>query len=88
MSSAYKYLYNQAVSVKPIQWLGSSRRDIQAFPTDARQAAGFQLYRVHRLHASEKKARKTPKREIEVAYERFRALLKKQRRKNAAKTNS
>jgi phage-related protein len=36
------------VSVKLIQWLGSSRRDIQAFPNDARQVAGFQLYRVQR----------------------------------------
>ena len=27
----------------PIQWLGSSRVDLKAFPTDARRGAGFQL---------------------------------------------
>jgi phage-related protein len=30
----------------PIQWLGSSRADLKAFPTDARRVAGFQLRRV------------------------------------------
>lgn len=34
------------VSVKPIQWLGSSLRDLRDFPSDAKQVAGFQLYRV------------------------------------------
>jgi phage-related protein len=29
--------------MKPIQWLGSSRADLKAFPTDARRVAGFQL---------------------------------------------
>jgi phage-related protein len=32
--------------MKPIQWLGSSRADLKAFPTDARRVAGFQLHRV------------------------------------------
>lgn len=32
------------MAVKLIRWLGTSRRDIQVFPADARQAAGFQLY--------------------------------------------
>jgi phage-related protein len=29
--------------MKPIQWLGSSRADLKAFPTGARRVAGFQL---------------------------------------------
>jgi len=29
-----------------IQWLGSSRADLKAFPADARRVAGFQLHRV------------------------------------------
>jgi phage-related protein len=31
---------------KPLRWLGSSRRDIRAFPPDARRVAGYQLFRV------------------------------------------
>jgi phage-related protein len=31
---------------KPLLWLGSSRRDIRAFPSAARKMAGFQLLRV------------------------------------------
>jgi len=31
---------------KPLLWLGSSRRDIRAFPPGARRGAGFQLLRV------------------------------------------
>ena len=31
---------------KPLVWLGSSRRDIRAFPSSARRIAGFQLLRV------------------------------------------
>lgn len=31
---------------KPVVWLGSSRRDLQAFPQDARRLAGFQLRQV------------------------------------------
>jgi phage-related protein len=31
---------------KPLLWLGSSRRDIRAFPSAARRMAGFQLLRV------------------------------------------
>ena len=31
---------------KPLLWLGSSRRDIRAFPPGARRVAGFQLLRV------------------------------------------
>ena len=31
---------------KPIIWLGSSRRDLRAFPTLARRLAGFQLRRI------------------------------------------
>lgn len=31
---------------KPLVWLGSARRDIRAFPGDARRRGGFQLRRV------------------------------------------
>jgi len=31
---------------KPLIWLGSSQRDLKAFPPDARRVAGFQLRRV------------------------------------------
>jgi phage-related protein len=34
------------VSEKPLVWLGSARRDIRAFPADARRRSGFQLRRV------------------------------------------
>jgi phage-related protein len=33
---------------KPLLWLGSSRRDIRAFPSAARRVAGFQLLRVQK----------------------------------------
>jgi phage-related protein len=36
--------------LKPIQFLGSSRRALAAFPADARRTAGFQLDRVQRGH--------------------------------------
>ncbi len=32
--------------MKPIQWLGSSRADLRAFPAEARRVAGFQLHLV------------------------------------------
>lgn len=31
---------------KPLIWLGTSRRDLRAFPANARRVAGFQLRRV------------------------------------------
>jgi phage-related protein len=104
---------------KPLVFLGSARRDIRAFPPDARRRSGFQLRRVqqgldpddwkpmtslgpgvreirihtelaHRvfyvatfdeavyvLHAFEKRTRKTPKQELNLARDRYRALLKK-----------
>src|SRR5262245_45772324 len=34
--------------MKPIQWLGSSRTDVRAFPDGARLEAGFQLELVQR----------------------------------------
>jgi len=33
---------------KPLVWLGTARRDIRAFPEDARLRCGFQLWRVQR----------------------------------------
>src|SRR6266851_1625328 len=111
-------LVSKTVAEKPVVWLGSSRDDLLAFPADARQVAGFQLWRVqcglepndwkplptvglgvreirvrtgvgHRvvylatfeeavyvLHAFEKRSQRTPKRELELARQRLRALLK------------
>ena len=34
--------------MKPIAFLGTSLDDLRGFPTDARQQAGYQLYRVQR----------------------------------------
>lgn len=31
---------------KPIKWMGSSLKDLAAFPNNAKQVAGYQLYRV------------------------------------------
>lgn len=31
---------------KPLVWLGSARRDLRAFPADAKRRSGFQLRRV------------------------------------------
>ena len=36
------------MSDKPLFWLGSSRSDVRAFPTDVRCVAGLQLRRVQR----------------------------------------
>lgn len=29
---------------KPVYWVGSSRKDVRAFPDDVRDAVGFALY--------------------------------------------
>jgi phage-related protein len=34
------------VAEKPVIWLGTARDDLRGFPADARQVAGFQLWRV------------------------------------------
>ncbi len=34
------------MSAKPLVWLGGARRDIRAFPSDARRRSGFQLRKV------------------------------------------
>jgi phage-related protein len=31
--------------LKPVEWIGSSRNDLQAFPADVQQMIGFALYR-------------------------------------------
>ncbi|HEY7322004.1 MAG TPA: type II toxin-antitoxin system RelE/ParE family toxin [Candidatus Binatia bacterium] len=108
-------------------WLGSSRNELKAFPSDARRVAGFQLRRVqqglepndrkpmstvgagvqeirihtgleHRvfyiakftegvyvIHVFEKRTRKTPNRELEIARDRFRALVAKRKTNNLTK---
>lgn len=102
---------------KAILWLGSSRYDLQAFPSDARRLAGFQLRQIqegvepadwkpmstigpgvreirvhtaleHRvcyiakfaeaiyvLHAFEKRTRKTSQRDLDLARQRYQALV-------------
>jgi len=67
---------------KPLFWLGSSRADIRAFPARARRVAGFQLLRL--LHAFEKRASKTAKRDLEVARERYRDLVKRRKGRSHA----
>jgi len=110
------------VAEKPVTWLGTSRDDLRGFPADARQVAGFQLWRVQRaldpndwkpmpavglgvreirvrtgreyrviylakfdeavyvLHAFEKRSQRTPKRDLELARQRLRGLLKQRGR--------
>ena len=44
------------VAVKAVLWVGSSREDMRAFAKDARQRAGYELYRVQRgLDPSDRK---------------------------------
>jgi phage-related protein len=105
--------------MKPVRFLGDSRKALQEFPDDARREAGYQLDRVQLglppndfkpmpsigkgveeiriweasgtyrivytarlaetvfvLHAFQKKTRATSSRDIEVARERFRQLMR------------
>jgi phage-related protein len=34
------------VALKPLDWIGSSLDDLRAFPSQARQRAGYELYRL------------------------------------------
>jgi phage-related protein len=34
--------------LKPLHWVASSKKDVQSFPDDARQDAGYNLHRVQR----------------------------------------
>jgi phage-related protein len=107
------------VSDKPLTWLGTARRDVRAFPADARRRCGFQLRKVQHgldpddskpmtpigpgvreirirtelahcvfyvatfeeavyvLHAFEKRTPKTAINDIQLARDRYRALVKK-----------
>ena len=38
--------FRYSPSVKEVRWHGSSRSDVEAFPTDARREAGYQLFQV------------------------------------------
>ena len=109
-----------------LQWLGSARGDVRAFPRDARRLAGFQLRRVqqgldpldwkampavgpgvreirihtaleHRvlyvakfadavyvLHAFEKHTRRTAKHDVELARQRYRALVRQRQLRGLA----
>jgi phage-related protein len=110
-------LHIYVVAEKTIQWIGSSRHDLQAFPPDARRLTGFQLrlvqqgvepsdwkpmpsiglgvreIRIHTavehrvcyvakfaeaiyvLHAFEKRTRKTLQHDVELARQRYQALV-------------
>ncbi len=107
--------------MKPVEWLGDSRKAVREFPDVARQQAGIELMavqfgenpsdwrpmpsvgmgvneiRVHAgneyrviyvakfaeavyvLHAFSKKARQTPKPDIELAARRYRELLNRRK---------
>ena len=107
---------------KPLIWVGDSRDAIRGFPDDARQIAGFQLWRLQRglapndwrpmpsvgqgvqeirihtgaehrvfyvakfaeavyvLHAFEKRTRRTPKHELDLARRRLRLLINQRAR--------
>ncbi|MGB7264392.1 MAG: type II toxin-antitoxin system RelE/ParE family toxin [Terracidiphilus sp.] len=105
--------------MKPVRFLGDSRKVLREFPKDARQEAGYQLQRiqtglpaedfkpmhpigagveeiriseesgtfrvvytarpaeaVYVIHAFQKKTRATSRRDIEIARERFRQLMR------------
>jgi phage-related protein len=107
--------------MKPVRFLGDSRKVLQEFPKDARQEAGYQLQRiqtglpaedfkpmhpigagveeiriseesgayrvvytarlaeaVYVLHAFQKKTRATSQRDVEIARERFRQVMRGQ----------
>jgi phage-related protein len=75
--------------MKLVIWCGDSLRRIRDFPEEARQKAGHQLNRVQHakfaeavyvLHAFGKKTRKTPKRDLELASDRFRAVIEERKR--------
>ena len=112
--------------MKPVHFVGSSRDDLRELPEDARETAGYQLFKVQQgkepddwkpvpavgtgvqeirvleesgtyrilyvarfeealyvLHVFEKRAQKTPQRDIQLAKERYADLLrwrKEQRR--------
>jgi phage-related protein len=38
-----------SVSLKPVEWVGSSLEDLKEFPEDVRQAVGYALYIEARL---------------------------------------
>ncbi len=112
------------MSDKALQWLGSARKDVRAFPRDARRLAGFQLRRVqqgldptdwkamrgvgpgvreirihtaaleHRvlyiasfaeavyvLHAFEKRSRKGARGDVDLARQRYRALVRQRQQR-------
>ena len=77
--------------MKPIRFLGDSLKRLREFPDDARQDAGYQLDKVQRGEQPddfkpmaavgkgvEEKTQATPKREIDLARERW-AQLQKER---------
>ena len=108
---------------KPLIWLGTAQDDLRGFPADARQVAGFQLWRVQRgmepndwkpmpavglgvreirvhtglehrvlylakfddavhvLHAFQKRSQQTPKRDVELARQRFRELQRQRQQR-------
>ena len=71
-------LYNGRM--KPVEFLGDSLEALQQFPRDA--AGAFRVIYVARLaqaifvlHCFEKKSRRTPASDIEIARKRYRQLV-------------
>jgi phage-related protein len=53
---------------KPLFWIGSSRKDLKAFPPEVRQAVGYAL---HAFQKKSKKGIKTPLSELEIVRKRL-----------------
>ena len=65
--------------MKHVEFLGTSREDLQAFPASARSRAGHELYlvAVYVLHAFQKKTQKTSLADIHLAAQRYRSIEEK-----------
>jgi phage-related protein len=74
------------VSDKHLQWVGSSRADVRAFPRDARRLAGFQLRRVQQglepTDWKEMRAVGPGVRDIDLARQRYRELARQRQLKD------
>jgi phage-related protein len=70
-------LYN--VEEQPVEWMGSSRKDLRGFPVEARGEAGQGLFpeAVYVLHAFQKKTRATAPHDLHTARERYREMLER-----------
>lgn len=72
---------------KPIEFRGSSLKDLRDFPKDVRADCGYQIYKlqmgeqprfeeaVYVLHAFQKKTEQTSTKDVELATKRFKQLV-------------